>query len=302
MRNSEVVRVLSAARHEPWALMPEKLEEIEAFLHARLNGAEISAADREAYLLKAEERQRYQQQGSIAVIPVFGVIAQRMSLMGAMSGGTSTENLTKQIRDAAADSSVSAIVLNMDTPGGAVSGTPEAFAAILDARSAKPVVASVNAMAASAGLWLASAAGEISITPSGMIGSLGVISMHKDLSVAAENEGVKVTYITAGKFKAEGNSFEPLSDEARAEMQSKVDAAYAMFVRDVAKGRGISAGDVKANFGQGRMLMAVDAKSVGMVDRIESLDQTVARLSRPGGVASSRKAMGERLEMSAKFL
>ena len=299
MRNDHI---LSAAFGQPWAILPEKLEQIRAFLIARAHGAEISAADKEAYLLKAEERQRYQQQGSVAVIPVFGVISQRMNLMSAMSGGTSTEVLTKQIREAAADPNISAIVMNMDTPGGTVSGVTEAHSAIMDARNKKPIVAAVNAMSGSAGLWLMSAATEITITPSGSAGSLGVYAMHVDDSAALEKEGVKVTYVAAGKFKTEGNPHEPLGDEAKAYLQEHVEEAYAMFVADVAKGRGLSIKDVKENFGQGRMLNAQAAKAAGMIDKIETFEQTLARVSRGKVGGGSRKAMAERLDMAAKFL
>lgn len=301
MRNIEISRILTAAMETPWAILESKLAEIQLVLIGRLQGAELSAEDREAYLLKAEERQRYQQQGSVAVIPVFGVIAQRMNLMSAMSGGTSTEALARQVREAAADPAVSAIVLNFDTPGGTVSGTPEAHAAILEARSVKPIVGFANSMSASAGYWLMSAASEIVSTPSGQVGSIGVIFMHQDVSAAAEAEGVKTTIIKAGKYKADGNRFEPLSDEARSDIQSKVDAAYSMFVKDVAKGRGVPVGDVKSNFGEGRMLLAADAKAAGMIDRIETLDQTISRLSRSGKSVNSRRALEDQLNLASRF-
>lgn len=299
MRNEHI---LSVAFGQPWAITIEKLDEIRSFLIGRASGVEISAAEKEAYLLKAEERQRYQQQGSVAVIPVFGVVSQRMNLMSAMSGGTSTEALTKQIRDAAADSSVSAVVMNFDTPGGTVSGVTEAHAAIMEARNQKPIVAVVNSMAGSAGLWLASAATEITSTPSGSAGSLGIYAMHQDFSAMAEKDGVKVTYISAGKFKTEGNKFEPLSEDARAAIQAEVDHAYAMFVGDVAKGRGLAMKDVKENFGQGRMLNAQAALAAGMIDKIETFDATLSRVSRGKVSTGSRKAMQERIDMAAKFI
>lgn len=302
MRNSEITRIIHAAEHTPWAILETKLIEIREFLIARLNGAEISAEERDKLLVRAESQQRYQQLGSVAVIPVFGTISQRMNMLSAMSGGTSTEMLTKQIRDAAADPSISAIVLNVDSPGGTVQGVTEAHAAILQAREQKPVVASVNAMAGSAAYWLASAASEISITPSGSAGSVGVFAMHKDLSGAAEQEGVKVTYISAGKNKTLGNPFEPLSEEARTYLQGMVDDAYAMFVKDVAKGRGVAVSEVKSNFGEGKMLDAKDALSAGMVDKVESFDQTVARVSRAKATGGSRRALQDRLEMGAKFI
>lgn len=303
MRNTEISHILRAATETPWAILPQKLVAIRAFFEARINGAEISAMDREAMVKQAEDRQQYKQQGSVAVVPVFGTISQRVNMMSALSGGggTSTELLGKQIRDAVADSSISAIVLNVDSPGGTVSGLPELHSEILSARESKPVVASINSMSASAAYWLTSACNEVCCTISGEAGSIGVFAMHEDLSAAAEMEGVKVTYISAGRFKTEGNPFEPLSDEARAQIQSDVDKFYSMFVRDVAKGRGISVSDVKANFGEGRMLLASDAKAAGMVDRIETLDQTVSRLSRTGKFSNSRKAAAIQTEMAGKF-
>jgi capsid assembly protease len=94
---------------------------------------------------------------------------------------------------------------------------------------------------------------------------------------------VKVSMVSAGKFKTEGNPYEPLNDDARAALQAKVNAFYEMFVKAVAKGRGVAQAGVKGGFGQGRMLLAQDAVEEGMADRVATLDQTLARL----GVKSS---------------
>jgi signal peptide peptidase SppA len=281
MRNSDITHILEAAKSIPWAILPEKLAQIRGFLESRVYGVEISAEEKEALLIKAETQQRYQQQGSIAVIPVSGTVSMRMNLMSAISGGTSTELLGKQIQQAIADPSISVIVLNVDSPGGTVEGVPELHSLIMKARETKPVVASVNALSASAAYWISSAATEITMTPSGKVGSIGVFAMHQDLSAAAAAEGVKVNYISAGKYKTEGNPFEPLSDEARAAIQETVDAFYGMFVKDIAKGRGISAKEVQSGFGEGRLVLAPDAKSAGMIDRIETFDATLARLMKP---------------------
>jgi ClpP class serine protease len=90
---------------------------------------------------------------------------------------------------------------------------------------------------------------------------------------------VKVSYISAGKYKTEGNFEEPLTDEARAHIQSIVDDSYGLFVGDVARGRGVSAADVRANYGEGRALTVKDAKAAGMIDRIAGYDETVRRLA-----------------------
>jgi ClpP class serine protease len=113
-----------------------------------------------------------------------------------------------------------------------------------------------------------------------MVGSIGVIQQHDDLSEAMAKEGVKTTLITAGKKKASGNPFEPLSEEAKGDAQAKVDTYYSMFLNAVAKGRGISAAQVRNGYGEGDVVLAQEAKRLGMVDRIETLDQAIVRVAR----------------------
>jgi ClpP class serine protease len=149
------------------------------------------------------------------------------------------------------------------------------------------MVAVANTMAASAGYWLACAPGELVVTPSGAVGSIGVWGAHEDISAAMEKEGVKVTLVSAGKYKVEGNPYEPLSDEAKAALQADVDNFYSMFVKAVAKNRGVSQDSVANGYGQGRMVMASLAVKQGMADSVATLDQTLARF----GVASSTQRM-----------
>ena len=98
-------------------------------------------------------------------------------------------------------------------------------------------------------------------------------------SAAAEKAGVRRTFISAGKFKVEGHPFAPLSDEARAYFQERVDAAYRDFVKDVATGRRVSQETVRESFGQGRMVRAADAVKLGMADRVGTLQETFDRLA-----------------------
>src|SRR3990167_5725158 len=123
-------------------------------------------------------------------------------------------------------------------------------------------------MMASAALWIGAAADEIVITPGGEIGSGGVYGMHMDFSEADAKAGVKTTLISAGKFKTEGNEFEPLSDEARAAFQKRIDEMYGMFVASLARSRGVSAATVRHGFGEGGMVGAKQALELGMADRI----------------------------------
>jgi len=177
-----------------------------------------------------------------------------------------------------ADDNVGAIVLEIDSPGGSVFGIQELWDTIFSARGEKKVVAVANSYAASAAYYIASAAEEVVVTPSGAVGSIGVLTAHADMSKKLAEEGIDVTLISAGKFKTEGNQFEPLSAEGRDAMQDMVDGYYSAFVNAVAKGRDVKAADVRGGFGEGRVVTAANAKSEGMVDRVETLDSTIARL------------------------
>jgi signal peptide peptidase SppA len=277
---------------KPWAILPEKLHVMAELVALRASGEKFTEEEIRlrigAQSIEAAKGRGGTSYGSVAVIQVYGVISQRMSLMAEISGGTSAEQLTKQLRAALADPNIGSIVLDVDSPGGGVEGVPELAAEILDARGKKKIIAVANTMAASAAYWLASCASELVVAPSGQVGSIGVFTAHEDMSQALEKEGIKVSMISAGKFKTEGNPYEPLSDEARAALQMKVTAFYEMFVKAVAKGRGVAQADVKGGFGQGRMLLAQDAVKEGMADRVATLDQTLSRL----GVKSASSGTG----------
>jgi HK97 family phage major capsid protein len=227
--------------------------------------------------------------GAIAVLPMYGVIAQRMDMMMAYCGGTSTEAFADAFDAAMADPNVSAIVIDCDSPGGNVQGTPELAKRILAARGkGKQIVAVVNGTMASAAYWICSAADEIVSTPSGEVGSIGVFCVHVDQSAMNEMVGLKYTLIKAGEHKAEANPWEPLADDAKAFMQGQVDEMNTMFVSSIAKQRGTDAKTINDRFGQGRCFTAKQALSVGMIDRIATLQETLERLGARNVGASGR--------------
>ncbi len=271
--------IAAAFYNTPHAITPQKLAEIEAFLSGKFRaGPSVFDDSDDAVKPYAGPRDNVQMVGRVAVVPVMGVIAQRMNMMSQFSGGVSTEQLGATIDSLANDKSVRSIVLNIDSPGGSVFGMPELADKILQARDCKKVVAVANSMAASGAYWIASQCSEFVVTPSGQVGSVGVLAAHTDESKADELAGVKTTIVTAGKYKAELASQSPLTPDARAAMQDAVDKYYAMFVKGIAKGRGISENKVDADFGQGRMLLAKDAVDRGMADRTATLEQTLRRL------------------------
>lgn len=272
--------VLAEIYLKPWMILPEKHAALCDVLRLHLQG-KIAREEIEARLEAAGGRKSApmsRQIGSVAVIPVRGVISRRMNMMSEISGGTSIEQLTASFRQAVDDPGVKTILLDIDSPGGGVEGVPELAAEILAARQSKKVTAVADDMAASAAYWLASAANEICVTPSGSVGSIGVFAAHEDISKMMEFEGVNVSLISAGKYKTEANPYQPLSAEARASLQSQVDEFYGMFVKAVAKGRNTTQTSVREGFGQGRMVLAEQAVKAGMADRVETMDQAMRRL------------------------
>jgi len=275
-----------------WAITGAKMAAIEAAMRRIDRGAEPDPAMLAAY---QEERQKRQAQsggarGGVAVIPLYGILCPRANMLTEFSGGTSLEGWTRQFNELVADESISAIVIDCYSPGGMTYFVQETWTAIMAARGVKKVVAQVNPECGSAAYWLATAAQEIVVCPSGQTGSVGVYAKHEDDSAAQEREGVKVTKIAAGEHKAELDG--PLSEEAHAWVLSQVNIEYQNFLQAVAKGRGRTVADVKANFGGGRMLMSGQAKAAGMVDRIATLDETIARLvGKKAPAASGRAAM-----------
>lgn len=276
--------VVRAVLERPWAILPSTLATIVDIVRMRADGGRLTPADIQARLEAARSEQgprNGRQRGNVAVIPVYGVLSPRANLMSQTSGGTSVESLRSMFREALADNDVDAIVLDVDSPGGQVDGIPELAAEIRSARGQKPILANANTMAASAAYWLASQADEVSITPSGVVGSIGVVAAHVDQSEADRMEGIKTTFVYQGKRKVEGNAHEPLGEEARAAIQTDVDAFYSMFVRDVARGRRTASDNVRSDaWGAGATVMAEPALASGMVDRIETLEETVRRAGR----------------------
>jgi ClpP class serine protease len=140
--------------------------------------------------------------------------------------------------------------------------------------------ADLISLSASVGYWLMSQCSQAYVTPGGEVGSVGVWMAHEDWSKAMAESGVVTTMIYAGKFKVEGNPYEPLGEDARAFMQSRVDDYYGAFVRAVARGRGVGVQQVRDGMGQGRVLGAEEALAQGMVDGVATLAEVVRRMQK----------------------
>lgn len=290
-------RIIRAVYGSLWAIEPDKLDAILDFLDLRAEGVVFTAEEIEARI--GDRRSASRGPDKTAVLPLFGVIGHRMGSMSEISGGTSAEGFAQAFDAAVADPKVSRVVIDVDSPGGSVTGVDELSSRIFAARGEKPIVAVANGTAASAAYWIASSADEFVMIPSGRVGSIGVYGVHTDRSEADAKAGLKRTLIKAGKFKAEGSPFEPLSEEDAAAMQEEVDEVYGMFVEAVARNRGVMASRVREGFGEGRAVTARKAMAEGMVDRVATMDDVLAERIAMQPDTSRRRALAAEIDIAA---
>lgn len=300
-----MLRLLAEFYTTPWALDPAIHAQMEMILDrwasgTKLSAEQISAAVGPSPQVAADRRAQMAQAGggAVAVIPVYGVLTHRAHAKAISTPMTSTEELSAQVRAAVADPDISSIVLDVDSPGGSVFGVQEVADTIFTLRGAKPIIGVANAQAASGAYWILAQADEVVITPSGAVGSIGAFMAHDDKSEKYAKDGVKRTYVHAGKYKVEGNDTGPMEGESLAHAQNMVDSFYSAFVRAVAKGRGVSVDVARGpEFGEGRMVLARQAVASGMANRIATLDEVIREQAktrrpsaRPGMSASTAAA------------
>lgn len=315
------MKFLTSLIRSPWAITEDLVPVVAGVLARIAAGKPISAADRE-YIdrtrasrfeleIEADDalpapragaRSGAKYTGNVAVIGIYGVLTQRGGMDPDTSEPlTSMSRLTSTIQSAAADPAIGSIVLDVDSPGGSVNGVQELADAIFAARKQKPVAAIANSLAASAAYWCASQAGEVYAAPGAETGSIGCYTVFMTVMEALKNQGVSIELIRAGKYKAEGNPYEPLSPEGRAHVQGMVNTHYDSFVRAVARGRGKTLAAVREGMGQGRTLLPDDAKAAGMIDGTMTLEQLIGkmttRLARSGG-SSARALMQQTVDLA----
>lgn len=261
-----------------WAVRPDMLGRIAAVL--REPGMRMAPTSADGLKAAADASASEEKPGGVAVIPLHGLITPRASLIGMLfGGGGGLEAFRENLKAALASKDVSQIVLDVDSPGGSTDLVNETAAEVRAARQVKPITAVANTMAASAAYDIAAQANELVVTPSGDVGSIGVFAVHEDWSGFNEQFGVEPTYVSAGKFKTELNPDSPLSEEGRKDLQAAVDYHYDLFLHDVAAGRGVSVDTVRNGFGEGRVVTAGEALSLGMVDRVDTLEGTLSRMA-----------------------
>ncbi len=260
----------------PLMIDSKKLAAILAVVAPRL-GLEPPAVEA-ALLTEQRSRRPYAvTDAGVAVIEVSGSLVNRASGMDAQSGLTSYEQLGNEILDAATDPQVRGILLRFDSYGGEANGAWDVASLIEEAARVKPVWASVDDWALSAGYLLASATDRIWVTRTGGVGSVGIIAMHLDQSGWDAANGLRYTTIFAGERKNDFNPHEPLSDGARAVLTAEVERLYGMFVDAVARRRSLSAAAVRST--EAGILYGADSVAQGFADRIGTFREALAAMT-----------------------
>lgn len=245
--------------NRPVAILPEKAEVIMAVLADRLGvtemfrpGSQIKPAawfdddDWEPREPTAAETRGYEIVAGTAIIEISGTLVQKTGSLQPFSGMTGYDGIRQCFLNALADPEVAAIVLDIDSPGGEVSGCFDLVDTIYQARGAKPIWSILNESAFSAGYALASAADRITVPRTGGVGSIGVVCCHVDWSKALSGAGIAVTFIQYGARKTDYCSEKPLSADARDRLQEEIDTMGRLFVDTVARNRNIAASVVQA--------------------------------------------------------
>lgn len=209
----------------------------------------------------------------IAIVPIHGTLAHRGGMTPMSERVTSYQELGAIMTSLARDESVDGIVLDIDSGGGEAAGLFTLANTMREAGKIKPVYASLNDNAFSAAAILASTAKRVYMPESGSTGSIGVSSLHVDQSAADEKEGLKYTLITAGERKGDFSQHAPLGDEARAELQARVDEMHRIALNLVAGSRpNVDLAKVRtAGIFQGQ-----SALDVGLVDEFGTLDDAIS--------------------------
>jgi len=262
----------------PWAIIPEKLQEMRQIYDSHMKGPKIEF---DAMLSKVDSiitrKDGYVIENGVAILDIVGTLIKRPGLIDRILFDTnSTYNLRLAFLKAVDDPDADSILLYIDSPGGSVDGTQEFVQMIYEARGIKPIFAFTDGMMASAAYWIGSAADRIYISgDTTEVGSIGVYSMHVDYSEMDKKDGISVTEIVAGKYKRAGSPNKPLDEESREYLQSQIDYLYSVFVGGVAQNRGVSEEEA-LEMADGKVFIGKQAIEAGLVDGISTMEQLTA--------------------------
>ena len=278
---------------QPWAIEPAALQTLVEIARRSgvtpadwLQGRGASGPVARAAGIRADapaKGRSFELIDGVAVLPIAGPIFPKANLLFDISAATSIETLDRQFRDALADAEATAILLDIDSPGGAITGIDRFAETVFAARGGKPIGAFVGGLAASAAFWIATAADEIVAEPTARLGSVGMVASLL-VQEAPNRDGFREFEIVS--TGAPNKRPDVRTDDGRATVVEQLDALEAIFIEKVARNRGISAETVRADFGRGGIKIGAAAVRAGMAERLGSFESTLAGLA---GRATAQK-------------
>ncbi|KYC45257.1 MAG: protease 4 [Candidatus Methanofastidiosum methylothiophilum] len=214
--------------------------------------------------------------GNIAVIRIFGILDQEDVLP-----------IASQLRRLTEDREVGGVVLWIDSPGGGVSAVTEIYDEVNRLSLRKPVVAYVGGVAASGGYYLAVASDKIVVKPDAILGSIGVIYVHEDLTEYFKMFGIKIEVIKTGEDKDLGAPWRPLSNDDRENIKNMINEDFDRFVYVVSKGRNLPIEDI-LKYSDGNVWSGTQAVSYKLADRVGTLDTAIEELKVSAGLKNPK--------------
>ena len=215
----------------------------------------------------------------IATITVAGALVNTESWINEYLGRTAYSEIRDALISAASDSRAKHILMLVDSGGGSASGPDDISRLVRQIhKSVKPVSTYTGSTMASAAYWIGAAAGKVYADRTAMVGSIGVIAVVKEYTEMMKSEGVGVTVIRAGKYKALANGYEKLTAPGEKQVQDACTAVYDVFIESMAGYRGVSAQKFDDEMGQGREFTGQAAMDAGLVDGITTYDALVGKI------------------------
>lgn len=249
--------------------------------------AEVIAADRPDTGLPP----MWGKAGNTAVVDIQGPLVQGDAGFMRLFGITGYDNIREAVAQAIADEEVHSILLNVDSGGGQVSGVTDTAKFLAEAGKIKPISTYTGGTMASAALWTGATSQHITASDTATVGSIGVLVVHTERSKMLAEMGITPTVVRAGEFKAITNNIEPLSDAGKAQLQATVNHMYQPFLQHMAEWRNTSAENAQATFAEGRVFTGSQALDAGLVDKIGTYEDALAKAAQLGLSAKSAKSV-----------
>jgi len=267
------MRIWNRITGDPWAIT-------ETALHTIL---EVAARENEAPEAVAAKLGRQLQNSynaterdGVAIIPVTGPLFRYANIFTAISGASSYELIARDFMSALENPQITSIILDIDSPGGEVNGVSELASMIFEARGTKPIIAYASGDAASGAYWIASAADEIVVSETSALGSIGVVGIYRGKSAKESAETVEIV-----SSQSPHKRLDPMSDDGRAKLQTRIDSMADVFVSTIARNRSVTADHVLEHYGGGDVMIGAHAVNASLADRIGSLERLITELSSP---------------------